>query len=92
LIARWNVASSLLSVSPNNRIAAYDFARLVPPGMDKPQDLSRFWIDRVLQKKKTPDFEQAMIDFLRGDGKADQPISADKTEQSPQRIHRVAHQ
>ncbi|HEY5748721.1 MAG TPA: DUF1800 domain-containing protein [Chryseolinea sp.] len=78
MIARWNVATSLLSVSPNNRIAAYDFARLVPPGMDTPQDLSRFWIDRVLQKRKTPDFEQAMIDFLRGDGKADQPIPPDK--------------
>jgi len=77
MLARWNLASSSLSINPNNKVASYDFASLMPPGLDKPADLSRFWIDKLLQKPKPIEFIDAMTNFISNNGK-EQTITSDK--------------
>ncbi len=49
----------------------------MPPGLDKPADLSRFWIDKLLQKQKPIEFIDAMTNFISNNGK-EQSITSDK--------------
>ncbi len=78
MLARWNLASGALSVNPNNKTATYNFVAQMPAGMDKPADVTRFWIERLLQKKKSEEFTNSMIGFLAGNATSDQPIPQDK--------------
>ena len=78
MLARWNSASSALWINPNNKVATYDFVSMMPAGMDKPTDLTTFWIERILQKEKPPEFINAMTGFMANNGKVNQSIPADK--------------
>jgi len=78
MLARWNLANGALSVNPNNRMATYNFISQMPAGMDKPADITNFWIEHILQKPMPAAFTETMISFLVNNGKADQPISQDK--------------
>jgi uncharacterized protein (DUF1800 family) len=78
MLARWNYANNALYVSPNNKMATYDFTSLMPAGITKPTDVTNFWIERMLQRKKPDSFVNTMTNFLTNNGRADQPLPSDK--------------
>lgn len=78
MLARWNLSNGALWINPNNKVASYDFASQMPAGLDKPTDLTKYWIDRLLQKEMSPDFVNTMTGFLANKGNVNESIPKDK--------------
>ena len=66
MLARWNLALNLVT-NVNNKISSFQFRSIMPPDLQNPSQIVPFWIERVLQKKTSPEFVESMtLHFANG--------------------------
>lgn len=73
MLARWNSAINLI-VNKQNKLTTFNFRALMPVELQSSTQVAEFWILRILQKNKSPEFISAMSDFLANGRPVSDPI------------------
>jgi uncharacterized protein (DUF1800 family) len=74
MLVRWNTALNLIT-NANNKLATINFKALMPPEIKAPSEIASFWSEKLLRKKKSPEFIAILADQLANGKSKDTPLA-----------------
>jgi uncharacterized protein (DUF1800 family) len=77
MLARWNLSLALLA-NPNSKLTKFQYRALMPETMQKPLEISSFWIDHIFQKPMPEEFSNIMLQHFANHKNPNEALSQDQ--------------